>query len=117
MAGQQYFADALQLLRIGVEATGAGREVLERWTAHARQEPAHGDEVSPPPAAEVEVEVEASSPPRAGPEAPRQGAGDDAAAARPDGQPGSRRRRRRRGGKRRRRRGGQDAGAGGAPSA
>ncbi|HEX9050102.1 MAG TPA: polynucleotide adenylyltransferase PcnB, partial [Anaeromyxobacter sp.] len=35
-AGQQYFADALQLLRIGVEATGTGGEVLERWTAHAR---------------------------------------------------------------------------------
>ncbi|HEY6003832.1 MAG TPA: polynucleotide adenylyltransferase PcnB, partial [Anaeromyxobacter sp.] len=34
LSGQQYFTDALQLLRISVEATGEGREVLERWTAH-----------------------------------------------------------------------------------
>src|SRR5512138_1208722 len=39
LAGQQYFADAVQLLRVSVEATGTGADVLERWTAHARQAP------------------------------------------------------------------------------
>src|SRR5512138_3772380 len=32
LAGQTYFEDAVQLLRITVEATGEGRDVLERWT-------------------------------------------------------------------------------------
>jgi poly(A) polymerase len=45
-AGQQYYADAMQLLRVTVEATGQGREVLERFTAqqddgHAERE-GHG---------------------------------------------------------------------------
>ncbi len=139
-AGQQYFADALQLLRVSVEATGAGREVLERWTAHARHAPEPHDgeeptaeapprerhEVRPrerheatPREDQREVEVDVSAPLPAGVEAPRPG-GEvevEVAASRADGQPGGRRRRRRRGGRRRRRRGGQDAGAGGSTPA
>jgi poly(A) polymerase len=33
LAGQPHFVDAVQLLEISVEATGEGREVLERWNA------------------------------------------------------------------------------------
>ena len=33
LAGQTYFEDALQLLQIRVDATGQGRELLERWTS------------------------------------------------------------------------------------
>jgi poly(A) polymerase len=39
LAGQPYFADALQLLRITVEATGAGVEVYHRWVAEAARQP------------------------------------------------------------------------------
>jgi poly(A) polymerase len=115
LAGQQYFHDGLQLLRITVEATGTGRDVLERWAAHARQapEPRDGDE-APASGVEVDVEVEVQASAPAGPEAPEGGA--EVSATR-GAEPASRRRRRRRGGRRRRRRGGQDAGAGGAPSA
>jgi poly(A) polymerase len=117
--------DALQLLRITVEATGEGREVLERWTARAERghdERSHDerspDERSPDErglhargsdargSAEPGADIEQASPP---PEpAPTPHAAPDAAAvavAGPDGQPGGRRRRRRRGGRRRRRRG------------
>jgi poly(A) polymerase len=44
LSGQPYFADALQLLRITVEATGAGVEVYHRWVAEAARQP------PPPPA-------------------------------------------------------------------
>ncbi|HET8540656.1 MAG TPA: polynucleotide adenylyltransferase PcnB [Anaeromyxobacter sp.] len=124
LAGQQYFADALQLLRISVEATGAGREVLERWTTHAHQPPEpRAPEERRVPAADAEgqeidaVEVEATSRRSNGPEAPDGAIEVDATSPRADAQPGGRRRRRRRGGRRRRRRGGQDAGAGGTASA
>jgi poly(A) polymerase len=39
LAGQPYFTDALQLLRITVEATGAGVEVYHRWVAEAARQP------------------------------------------------------------------------------
>ncbi len=39
LAGQPYFTDALQLLRITVEATGAGVEVYHRWAAEAARQP------------------------------------------------------------------------------
>jgi poly(A) polymerase len=39
LAGQPYFTDALQLLRITVEATGAGVEVYHRWHAEALKHP------------------------------------------------------------------------------
>ena len=35
LAGQPYFTDALQLLRITVEATGTGVDVYHRWAAEA----------------------------------------------------------------------------------
>jgi poly(A) polymerase len=41
--GQPHHLDALQLLRVSVDATGEGGEVLERWTASA-QEGGPGDE-------------------------------------------------------------------------
>jgi poly(A) polymerase len=43
LVGQPYFTDALQLLRITVEATGAGVDVYPRWAAEAASQP-------PPPA-------------------------------------------------------------------
>lgn len=43
LVGQPYFTDALQLLRITVEATGAGVDVYHRWAAEAARQP-------PPPA-------------------------------------------------------------------
>jgi len=69
LAGQPYFEDALQLLRITVEATGEGGEVLERWKAeggaqaghhedgraHADRRP-HGEPAGPPPHRERERE-------------------------------------------------------------
>jgi poly(A) polymerase len=39
LAGQPYFADALQLLRITVEATGMGVDVYHRWHAEALKNP------------------------------------------------------------------------------
>jgi poly(A) polymerase len=93
LSGQQYFTDALQLLRISVEATGEGREVLERWTAnHGRGEEEHAPRREDVPADPVE--------PRASP-----AAADSQAEPAAEGQAGGRRRRRRRGGRRRRRRG------------
>jgi poly(A) polymerase len=39
LLGQPYFTDALQLLRITVEATGAGVDVYHRWAAEAARQP------------------------------------------------------------------------------
>jgi len=53
MAGQPYFADAVHLLRIAVDATGQGKELLERWLADSGA-PApreHRHEEDAPPAA------------------------------------------------------------------
>jgi poly(A) polymerase len=45
LAGQHYFEDAVQLLQITVEATGEGREVLERWeAAQAGPHDRHGED-------------------------------------------------------------------------
>lgn len=90
-AGQQHLADALQLLRITVDATGEGRDVLERWTARGgRAEGEHGAGEALP-LAEGAAETSATLPGQA--------------AAGGEVQPGGRRKRRRRGGRRRRRRG------------
>jgi poly(A) polymerase len=136
LAGQPYFDDAVQLLRIAVEATGEGLEILERWTATARAgHPDHPDRdtarasahrtrsdaapsievaaeepsgVREPPSIEVKATLPEVAAPPASPEETRS-----------DGTPG-RRRRRRRGGRRRRRRGTGQApveGSGGAPQA
>jgi len=111
--GQQYLVDGLQLLAITVEATGASRDVLERWTAHqAEREQEEPREVAG-------AEAGAGLPAREGAGPEEGGGGADGApahgtaapgAAGPEGQPGGRRRRRRRGGRRRKRRG-QDAAA------
>jgi poly(A) polymerase len=39
LAGQPYFTDALQLLRITVEATGVGVDVYHHWKAEAARQP------------------------------------------------------------------------------
>jgi poly(A) polymerase len=102
-AGQTH-VDAIQLMRITVEATGEGHEVLERLAAAATPaepgpERGRGDARPGPQVAEA-----------AGDGHPK---GSEQAA---EGQPGGRRRRRRRGGRRRGRRGaGDGAPAGGAP--
>lgn len=102
LSSQAYFVDALQLLEMTVEATGEGRELLERWTSE-----------------EAPAAREAAPEPDAGDE-PSRGAGPHPAVAAGNGAPevsadagaeGARRRRRHRGGRRRRRRGG-GAGAG-----
>jgi poly(A) polymerase len=127
LAGQQYFADAFQLLRVSVEATGTGRDVLERWTALARAAPephereereerAATGSSARRPASSTEVEVDAVSAPEGPRSAEAPPARADAAEARGESTPGGRRRRRRRGGRRRRRRGGEDAAAGGTPA-
>jgi poly(A) polymerase len=118
LAGQPHFADALQLLEITVEATGQGRELLERWLGHEEggapehREPAPrpltapGEPVAPFETAEAEeeeAEVQGTLDLGGGEATP----GSDEAgegAPRPEGA-GSGRRRRRRGGRRRRRRG------------
>jgi poly(A) polymerase len=98
IGGQPHLTDSTQLLRISVQATGEGHEILDRIAAAGEE---------PPP------RVHGSSEPREdGPGGPAEGAAQAA-----EGQPGGRRRRRRRGGRRRRRRGpGSDAPAGDAPS-
>jgi poly(A) polymerase len=112
-AGQQYLTDALQLFRITVDATGDGREALERWTRRAQDEtPEPAEPIGPRERAAADgvaddgvgLEVEAS-PERASAEGPSAVSADDA--------PGGKRRRRRRGGRRRHRRGA----AAGAPAA
>jgi poly(A) polymerase len=105
--GHQYLADALQLFRITVDATGEGREALERWTRREAEQEERAETAEPRAGAardteaEVAISVEAEAgrerAPAAGPPAP--GA---------DGQPAGRRRRRRRGGRRRHRRGAGD---------
>jgi len=45
LAGQAHFHDAVQLLQISVEASGQGREALERWKAEADKAPRHDGEV------------------------------------------------------------------------
>jgi poly(A) polymerase len=98
IGGQPHLTDSTQLLRISVQATGEGHEILDRIAAAGEE---------PPP------RVHGSSEPREdGPGGPAEGAAQAA-----EDQPGGRRRRRRRGGRRRRRRGpGSDAPAGDAPS-
>jgi poly(A) polymerase len=135
-------ADAIQLLRLSVEATGEGQELLERLTSAPHEEPApgpgHRDERRPHPArggergshrgAEAGGEGErhgaAGEAAAEGAEQPGEGirevdvSGRGAAAGAPAGEApaGGRGRRRRRGGRRRRRRGpGAGAPAGGAP--
>jgi len=140
----QPIADATQLLRISVEATGEGHDVLERWTAAAREEPAQRDLDGSPAQRHVEPSprqrhVEPSpgqrhadvpaphreGQPREVDMSPRQrnalggGAGEprEVSIGGGDVQPGGRRGRRRRGGRRRRRRGQDSAApAGDAPS-
>jgi len=108
LSSQVYFRDALQLLEITVEATGDGRDVLERW--RGEEIPAEGGEI---PSGEPERH-------RAAP------LGSDDVTASSDGQPapgggegaeGPRRRRRHRGGRRRRRRGGGAQAASSGPPA
>jgi poly(A) polymerase len=122
LAGQPHFADALQLLEIAVEATGQGRELLERWTGDGADHPRRpaeerhkpvtapgGEPVAPFEAAEAE-EVEAEEVELVevadGAEGAEPGTGAPAAAE------GDRPRRRRRRGGRRRRRRGAEAGSG-----
>jgi len=107
LASQAYFADALQLLRITVKATGEGREALARWEAEAERSPAGGrEELDPSLLAEAAPEPgPAGSPPAAEALAGAEPAGEGEIG--PDG----RRRRRRRGGRRRRRRGQGETGS------
>jgi poly(A) polymerase len=97
--GQQYLVDGLQLLEITVEATGEGRETLERWTA-AQRETVRDDDRN---VAEVEpAATRAAAEAQGADGAP---APTDAEAATEAEGPGAPRKRRRRGGRRRRRRG------------
>jgi poly(A) polymerase len=50
LAGQPYFVDAVQLLEVTVEATGEGRDVLERWVEPAEGGRAEGRGASARPA-------------------------------------------------------------------
>jgi poly(A) polymerase len=124
LAGQPYFEDAHQLLRISVEASGEGREVLDRWSAEAKRRPAApaedaeaGGEAAAEAAAEAEVDALLATPePRRRERAPPRevSAGEPAG----EGQAAGRKRRRRRGGRRRRRRGAPaEGGPGTAPGA
>jgi poly(A) polymerase len=118
-AGGQQGADALQLLRISVDATGEGHDLLERLSAATRAAPPppEGEASAGRGADDVDDREDASGETDAD-DADREVRADGAADAPEagEGQPGGRRRRRRRGGKRRRRRG-AGAPAGGAPSA
>ena len=133
LAGQSFFQEALQLLRISVEATGEGRELLERWLAEEGRGPRerHGDERRGPEdearptaradrardgdtdAAPPALEVEAGPVGEAGDDDEDDGEADEAGPAEAGAAPAGaeagdapgRRRRRRRGGRRRRRRG------------
>ncbi len=96
LAGQSYFADAVQLLRLSVEATGEGGEVLARWTERA-DEPHGGHLAAERPEAQDEAAHDSEPRVRASPQGAQEGANG--------AQPGGRKRRRRRGGRRRRRRG------------
>ena len=95
LAGQAYFTDALQLLRVTVKATGEGAEALARWEDEAqRRDGEGGEEIEPSLLAEAggDSTPEGSTLPEESTDAAR----------------------RRRGGRRRRRRG---RGGGGAPQA
>ena len=95
LAGQAYFTDALQLLRVTVKATGEGAEALARWEDEAqRRDGEGGEEIEPSLLAEAggDSTPEGSTLPEESTDAAR----------------------RRRGGRRRRRRG---KGGGGAPQA
>jgi len=116
MVAHSYFADALMLLQISVEATGQGRELLEQWR---RLSDAPEEEHEPRPRSE----------PRRGPEAEGTAGGGPGpasfgAAAVEQSQEGpvepavpGRRRRRRRGGRRRGRRGASEGAKGGGSGA
>jgi poly(A) polymerase len=132
LAGQTYFEDALQLLQIRVEATGEGRELVERWTSEGSVHPAPAPSAHAPEGRGRNARPRgragrAPAPERDAPEirevvvttdrdegeltgADAEVEASPGAAAPPEegdgaAQPGSRRRRRRRGGRRRRRRG------------
>jgi len=99
--------DAIPLLEISVEATGEGRELLDRWKAAPapKRHPEGAAEVSPgrepaEPAEAVEVEADDDDGTEDAPVA-QAGPADPAA---PAGE-GAKKKRRRRGGRRRRRRG------------
>ncbi len=96
LAGQAYFTDALQLLRVTVKATGEGAEALSRWEDEAQRRDGEGDEGG--------EEIEPSQ--------LAEDAGDPASDATVTPDETGDAARRRRGGRRRRRRG---RGAGGAP--
>lgn len=109
LSSQAYFRDALQLLELTVEATGEGREVLDRWRSDDAgpeggadaPEPARVPARRAAPAGDDLAEVPA--------ELPAQEAGPAAE--------GAKRRRRHRGGRRRNRRGGgAPAGPSGSPA-
>jgi poly(A) polymerase len=106
LAGQAYFTDALQILKVTVKATGEGAEALSRWEAEAQPGQAEGGE-------EIEPSLLAEAGGEAAPRAPGAPARSDAAPAGAD-EEGEEARRRRRGGRRRRRRG---RGGGGASQA
>jgi poly(A) polymerase len=106
LAGQAYFTDALQILKVTVKATGEGAEALARWEAEAKPGQEEGRE-------ELEPALLAEAGGDATPGAPGAPARASAAAAGPDDE-GEEARRRRRGGRRRRRRG---RGGGGAAQA
>jgi poly(A) polymerase len=129
-AGQPWFDEALQLLRITVEATGEGRELLDRWVAEAALHPAEErEQPAPQRGRPARGRPERERPDRARPldDRPRDGdteaapesgvvveveatasPGEEAGPAGPRGEAEGRRRRRRRGGRRRRRRGEAD---------
>jgi poly(A) polymerase len=98
LAGQAYFTDALQLLRVTVKATGEGAEALTRWEDEAQRREGDGGEGG--------EEIEPSQLAEAG--------GDSSPGAATLPVESADAARRRRGGRRRRRRG---RGAGGAPHA
>ena len=97
LAGQAYFTDALQILKVTVKATGDGAEALSRWEAEvqpARRRAA--EEIEPSLLAEAGADATSGAPGAPG--------RTSAAPAGPDDE-GEEARRRRRGGRRRRRRG------------
>ncbi|MEI6225642.1 MAG: polynucleotide adenylyltransferase PcnB [Deltaproteobacteria bacterium] len=110
LAGQAYFQDALQLLRVTVKATGEGAEALARWEDEGQGGRGEGaEEIEPSMLAEAESDDAAGPATTAGASART---GDAPAGPEDVGPDGAHRRRR--GGRRRRRRG---KGAGGAPQA
>jgi poly(A) polymerase len=143
-AGQPSFQDAVQLLRITVEATGVGQELLTRVAAQAQAhsgapgerdldhdrdgdgeregEAAVAGRHRRPPAPVRDAAPERDAPEQRNVEGERGEprtvdiGGGEALAEGADGQPGARKRRRRRGGRRRHRRGVGDGESGGNPA-